>query len=168
MQESACKVEARGPLRFRPHHFLCALGFQGKGYSSDFTANMHAIVVGQLRGEDGDATLIEVTGFADDICGPCPKRRGRLCSAQAQISALDRRHANALQLSPREILTWGEAQERIRAHVEPGSLSTLCGNCRWLEYGLCEAALSELHAKPALDDQPHEATITAPDNIPAL
>ena len=33
------------PLRYRPHHFLCSLGFEGKGYSDAFTANMEAIVM---------------------------------------------------------------------------------------------------------------------------
>ena len=37
------------PIRFRPHHFLCSLGFEGKGYSEAFTANMTGIVMGRLR-----------------------------------------------------------------------------------------------------------------------
>ena len=63
-------------VRYRPHHFLCSLGFEGKGYSEAFTANMAAIVMGRLRAAGGDATLIEVTPATDDICAPCPKRRG--------------------------------------------------------------------------------------------
>lgn len=133
------------PIRFRPHHFLCALGFQGKGYSDDFTRNMFQIVVHRLRGENGDAEIIELTSFADDICGPCPKRRGQLCTNQASVAALDRRHAAALRLTPSERLSWGEAQKRIRDHVPPGSLATLCAGCSWLELGLCEAALARLH-----------------------
>ena len=66
------------PLRYRPHHFLCSLGFEGKGYSDAFTANMDAIVMGRLRASGGDAIEIRVVGAADDICGPCPKRRGSL------------------------------------------------------------------------------------------
>ena len=134
-----------GKLRYRPHHFLCSLGFEGKGYSPDFTANMTAIVMGQLRAEGGDATVIEVTGATDDICAPCPKRRGRLCTNEAKIRTLDRAHAAALRLAPRETLTWGQAKARIRAHVPPGSLKTLCAGCEWEAYGMCAAALSRLH-----------------------
>ena len=47
------------PLRYRAHHFLCSLGFQGKGYSEVFTANMTAIVMGRLRTPAGDATEID-------------------------------------------------------------------------------------------------------------
>lgn len=133
------------PIRYRPHHFLCSLGFEGKGYSPDFTANMTAIVMGRLRAEGGDATLIEVTGATDDICAPCPKRRGRLCTNQDKIKTLDRAHAAALRLEPRETLTWGEAKDRIRASVAPGSLKVLCAGCEWEAYGMCEAALSRLH-----------------------
>jgi len=133
------------PLRFRPHHFLCALGFAGKGYSDAFTANMSAIVDDRLRGPDGDATPIQVTGHADDICVPCPKRRGNLCTNQSAIAKLDRTHAAALDLKPREHLTWGEAKTRIRASVAPGDLQTLCQGCQWLDLGLCETALARLH-----------------------
>ncbi|SPH17369.1 hypothetical protein DEA8626_00887 [Defluviimonas aquaemixtae] len=132
-------------IRYRPHHFLCSLGFEGKGYSDAFTANMDAIVMGRLRAEGGDATEIEVTGAADDICAPCPKRRGRLCTNEPKIKQLDRAHAAALRLAPRERLTWGEAKVRIRANVAPGSLKTICRGCEWEPLGLCEAALAQLH-----------------------
>lgn len=135
------------PLRLRPHHFLCALGYQGKGYSAAFTANMSAIVIDKLRGPGGDTTPIQVTGHADDICTPCPKRRGNLCTSQTAIATLDRAHAVALKLKPRESLTWGQARTRIRENVQPGDLATLCQTCQWLDLGLCEAALSRLHSK---------------------
>ncbi|MGH1412204.1 MAG: DUF1284 domain-containing protein [Pelagimonas sp.] len=133
------------PIRFRPHHFLCSLGFQGEGYSDAFTANMRAIVMGRLRAPGGRDTKIKLTGFADDICGPCPKRQGRLCTNQQSIAQLDRAHAAALNLKPHEVLTWDEALTRIKDNVPPGSLSTICAGCQWLEYGLCEDALQRLH-----------------------
>ncbi len=133
------------PLRYRPHHFLCSLGFEGKGYSDAFTANLAAIVMGRLRASDGDATLIEVTPANDDICAPCPKRRGTECATQDKIDTLDAAHAAALNLAPGDRLTWAEAQDRIRAAVPPGSLKTLCQGCEWEPYGMCEAALARLH-----------------------
>ena len=134
------------PLRFRPHHFLCALGFAGRGYSDAFTDNMDQIVTGTLRAPGGDATEIAVVGAADDICAPCPRRRGALCEAQAKIETIDARHATALGLRAGDRLTWGAAKARIRANIAPGDLATLCDGCQWLRLGLCEAALSRLHA----------------------
>lgn len=138
-------MSASAPVRYRPHHFLCSLGFEGRGYSDSFTANMAAIVRGRLRAEGGDATVIEVVGAADDICAPCPKRRGEGCEAEAKIDALDAAHGFALNLAPGDRLTWGEAKARIRASVPTGSLRRLCSGCDWEPLGLCEAALSRLH-----------------------
>ena len=135
------------PVRFRPHHFLCSLGYEGKGYSDGFTENMTSIVMGRLRAAEGDNTPIRVVGAADDICAPCPKRRGTLCTTQDKIKTLDRAHAAALKLKPHEELTWGEAKARIRAAVPPGTLKTLCAGCEWEPYGMCEAALARLHAE---------------------
>lgn len=134
------------PLSFRPHHFLCALGFRGKGYSDRFTANMTRLVSDGLHADDGDETMIRVVGATDDICAPCPKRRGTLCTSQARIAALDAAHAHALALHPGDTLTWGQAKARIRMHVQPGALESLCAGCQWLPLGLCESALTELHA----------------------
>lgn len=134
-----------GAVRFRPHHFLCALGFQGKGYSPDFTANMAAIVTDRLRAEGGDAVPVTVTAGFDDICAPCPRNGGARCSQQDKIDRLDAAHAAALSLAPGDTVTWGEAKARIRARIAPGSLATLCAGCEWQPLGMCEAALSRLH-----------------------
>ena len=95
-----------------------------------------------------NSSIIFSSQFAtDDICAPCPKRRGALCTSQDKIAALDAAHAEALHLTPGDRLTWGEAQARIRANVPPGSLKTLCQGCEWEPYGMCEEALAGLHAK---------------------
>ncbi|ATX66413.1 DUF1284 domain-containing protein [Roseinatronobacter bogoriensis] len=133
-------------ISFRPHHFLCTLGFQGKGYSGAFTQNMAAIV-NRLRAPDGGAVRIQVTYQADSICAPCPHKRGLSCKEAAKINTLDTRHADALSLRDGDSLTWAEAQARIVARVPQGSLEQLCGGCQWLELGLCETALSALHMR---------------------
>ncbi len=137
--------DAPARVRYRPHHFLCSLGFEGKGYSPGFTANMSAIVMGRLRAPHGDATPIEVTGGLDDICAPCPKNRGHVCAVQARIDRLDAAHGAALCLAPGDTLTWGEAKARILEGVPPGSLATLCAGCAWEPSGMCEGALLRLH-----------------------
>lgn len=135
------------PVRFRPHHFLCALGFEGKGYSTRFTANIAEIVEGRLRGPGGNRVEIEVVGAADDICAPCPKRIGTLCTAQSKIAKLDAAHADALGVGPGETLTWGEAQERIKARITPNKLNTICADCSWLKHGMCTSAVARLIAE---------------------
>lgn len=116
------------PIRFRPHHFLCALGFEGKGYSEDFTANMAAIVDARLRAPGGGDVQIEVTATADAICAPCPSRRGAGCESGDRIAQLDAAHARALGLAPGDRISWAEARARMRAlsvagawHVRSGA-----------------------------------------------
>lgn len=137
----------RAPVEFRRHHFLCALGFQGKGYSDEFTANMAGIVA-RLRGDGGAEIEIDVVAQADCICGPCPLRRGIGCESNSRINALDRAHGAALKIAPGDRITWGDALQAIKAHVQPGDLSRICAGCQWLEFGLCEAALQRLHDQP--------------------
>ncbi len=145
--QTTCHAEPAAPVpRFRPHHFLCALGFQGKGYTPEFSANM-ATIVDRLRGTNGSAVEIEVVGAADDICAPCPSRRGTGCIRQTRIDRLDTAHGAALGLRPGNRLRWGAALERIRDRVKPGDLANLCRGCQWLELGLCEDALARLHAR---------------------
>ncbi|KEO56321.1 hypothetical protein TP2_01990 [Thioclava pacifica DSM 10166] len=132
-------------LKFRPHHFLCSLGFEGKGYSEGFTANMSAIVGGRLRRPDGEDVKIEVVAAADDICAPCPSRRGALCVAQDRIARLDAAHARALEVAPGDVLRWGEALDRMAA-LPAGALNEICSGCQWLAGGMCAKALDRLKA----------------------
>ena len=135
------------PIRFRPHHFLCALGFEGKGYSPEFTANMAALVEGRLRAPGGAAEVIEVTFAADAVCAPCPSRRGTGCESGARIAALDAAHAQALGLAEGDRLNWGAALDRMRA-LPPEIHRSICAECPWLGFGMCASALARLQAAP--------------------
>ncbi|KEP69275.1 hypothetical protein DL1_05145 [Thioclava dalianensis] len=132
-------------LRYRTHHFLCSLGFEGKGYSDAFTANMHALVVGRLRAPEGASLEIEVVGAADDICAPCPKRHGAGCSSQSKIDRLDAAHAQALQIAPGDVLRWGDALARMR-ELPDDIHERICEDCSWREAGMCAASLARLKA----------------------
>lgn len=138
-------MDQPAPIPFRRHHFLCALGFAGAGYSDDFVSNM-AQLVGLLRAPGGDAQRLQVTVGADAICAPCPSRRGAGCAEGAKIAALDARHGAALGLAPGDVVSWGEAKRRIRERVPPGALDRLCAGCSWLDQGMCRDALARLHA----------------------
>lgn len=126
-------------LRFRPHHFLCTLSFQGKGYSPVFTENYQNIC-DQLQ----DCTEIEVVEGADSICKPCPHRRGSLCATQEKIERLDQAHAQVLGLKGGDRLTWGEAKERLRQRMSIATHLKVCQGCEWLDQGHCRKALADL------------------------
>ena len=136
--------------KFRPHHFMCSNGFQGVGYSSEFVENYWEIVR-DLRGSEGDKVELKVTEFTDDICGPCPHRRGKLCNTQSTIQALDTAHAKALNLKPGFTLTWGEAKRRIVEKVTNEVFDDICKLCPFKELGLCQQALDDLRQQAAAD-----------------
>jgi hypothetical protein len=138
-------------IQFRPHHFLCTLCFQGKGYSPKFIRNYENIVK-QLNTSDGDELLIEVTEHTDSICAPCPHKREILCESQAKIERLDKAHAAALDIKAGDKLTWPQAKQRIAQQMTIEKFHQICEPCNWKSLGLCEGALTgfltEIHNKP--------------------
>jgi len=123
---------------YRPHHFFCTLGFQGKGYSKDFIKNFSTI-----KQDLTDDSILKVTLETDDICAPCPHRRGSLCDKQSKIEILDQAHAKALGLSEGDEITWKEAQSRL-ASLSLVDHHHICQGCNWLDHGLCAKALQDL------------------------
>lgn len=125
----------------RPHHLMCSLAFQGKGYSSAFVENMWS-VVNALR--QSDATEIEIVPGLDNICQPCPHNLGHKCQSQSEIEFLDLQHMKALTLSFGERLTWGDAKNRIKKQMSVEKFTSVCSTCSWQKSGICEKALRDL------------------------
>jgi hypothetical protein len=139
-------------FEFRPHHFLCTVGFEGKGYSPEFVANYKEIA-NTLRKPGGDKIRIRVTAVTDSICAPCPSKRGDLCETQAKIDRLDQAHAQVLELQAGDELTWGEAKAKITEKFSLEKFHHACEPCSWKAMGVCEAALADLKkgiSKPPL------------------
>ncbi len=130
-------------LQFRPHHYLCALGFRGKGYSPSFVANFQEIV-NRLRGPGGDQINIQTVPYTDSICAPCPNRQELSCLEQKKISMLDQAHFEALEINEGQQLTWGEAKQRIKDKIDLKVFHRICKGCNWKALGICETALNEL------------------------
>jgi len=125
---------------------MCSLCFQGKGYSDEFVENFFKIV-NQLREENGDDVEIEVVAETDDVCAPCPSRREKLCTKQVTIDQLDENHANVLRLKPGDVLTWGEAKQRIKEYMSLENFHQACAPCSWKSLGICEKILREHSGK---------------------
>lgn len=132
-------------ITFRPHHFLCALGFRGRGYSPRFVKNFKNVAKALEKN-----TSITVTFSMDSICAPCPhnlsnaKKPAPLCTKQSFIDILDRRHADALHICDGDLFTWNEAKKRIQETLTVEIFHTLCDGCAWKNFGVCEEALRTL------------------------
>src|ERR1700746_2278280 len=119
-------------LKFRPHHFLCTVGYHGKGYSAEFVKNYDLISASLKRsGIEGDDVSIQVVEKTDSICAPCPSKRGDLCETQAKIDLLDGAHAKILSLKDGDVLTWGKAKERIAQAFSDEAFESACAPCSW-------------------------------------
>ena len=127
-------------LNFRPHHFLCALNFKGKGYSPSFVDNFKQIMQ-TLNAPDGDNAKIKVIDHLDAICEPCPHNRGNTCAKQTKIESLDNRHAKALDIQAGDVLSWGEAKQRIKSKINVAVFHQICKGCSWKSLGVCEKGL---------------------------
>lgn len=131
-------------LEFRPHHFLCTVGFEGKGYSPEFVEGYRQIASRLRDRPDGVEVPIRVVGATDSICAPCPNRRETLCTSQPKIEALDEAHRRHFGFEPGLELTWGEARSRIVERMNESDFDRICAPCGWRELGICQAALRRL------------------------
>lgn len=129
-------------IHFRPHHFLCTLGFEGKGYSVSFIKNYKQIAK-LLKGQEEE--LIQVVTGLDSVCNACPHQRtADQCHYQEKIDGLDKAHAEVLRLKEGEILSWKQAKERIKDHMTLEKFHQSCARCEWKGMGVCEQALRKL------------------------
>jgi len=129
-------------ILFRPHHFMCTLGFQGHGYSADFVRNYRKIAA---RLNSDENTPIEVVANMDDICTPCPNRLNeKLCKNQDKISQLDTRHQEVLKLKAGDVLSWKDAKIRIKQNMTIQKFDYACDGCSWKDYGICQKSLERL------------------------
>ena len=127
-------------IKFRPHHFLCAFCFQGKGYSADFVENLQQIIkILPLSN-----TEIEVVDGIDSICNFCPKCHNQECDTQQKVTKLDKLHAKALGIKNGDVLTWPRAEQLIHAKINKTNFHNICSSCSWYESGLCENKLNDL------------------------
>ena len=127
-------------INFRPHHFLCTLCFQGKGYSPHFIAN-YEMIVKQLHGSGGDNTLIKVTRETDSICAACPHSQGSKCNTEETIIPLDGAHAETLGIKEGDVVSWGTAKNLISDKISLTKFKSICSTCSWQSLGICESTL---------------------------
>ena len=73
----------RKPVKLRAHHGMCLAFFEGKGYSSGFTANMEK-VKNSLR-ED---IPVELCMEKDVICSACPNLEKGVCATAEKVKKI--------------------------------------------------------------------------------
>lgn len=111
----------------RPHHALCVLFFEGKGYSPAFIENMTAILAEPSQ-------MVHITMGCDSLCRDCPHNQDGICDDEVKVAQFDQQ---VLDLSG-EIFQDEQAkflsefcQSVYNTILRQGRLAEVCGECEW-------------------------------------
>jgi uncharacterized protein len=141
-------------LILRPHHILCRLGFNGYGYSPEFTSEMARIT--RIIKSGRVKTIIVKPGL-DNICRSCPHHEYE-CSPEKlgirgrNATELDHRTLRTLKLKPGHPYPLPEINERI-ARLSETEFLQICTGCEWQQLGTCAQGYRNLRKRFNLDTE---------------
>lgn len=118
-------------LVLRGHHLLCLKGFQGYGYSEEFSENMTEI--NSLRKEND--TTIMLVNEKDDICKACPNLKNDLCESSDHNRKIVRMDDNVLsKIAKEKEYNAVELFKKVdELFPDKKSVENICFNCNWHE-----------------------------------
>ena len=119
----------RKPVKLRAHHGMCLAFFEGKGYSSGFTANMEKIK-NSLR----ENTPVELSIEKDVICSACPNLENGICATADKVEKYDGMVLEACGFSEGTQISWKEFSQAVEKNIiRAGRREQICGDCSWTE-----------------------------------
>ena len=127
-------------FHLRPHHLICNLCFQGKGYNEEFTENFRVIHQALKK----KTNKIKIIQSIDDICSKCPEKQAPNCKNEALVTEIDCAYLKILQLKYGEIITVAGMENKIKKHLSMEKFHTACEKCSWKASGICEAIIRDL------------------------
>lgn len=119
------------PLRIRAHHILCMQGFQGLGYSKEFTKNMTRITEKILN---NPSFFIKIIIGVDSICKHCPHLSDGKCGMELDslkvISSMDALVLKSLNMEAGSVIS-SEELISLTGTLTPKTVKKICGDCSW-------------------------------------
>jgi hypothetical protein len=112
----------------RPHHLVCLLSFQGKGYSEVFVSKTSKII--ETMKTAPKKKLVSVINGCDDICEYCPKNSHSLCKDEDKVSDLDAKFSQKLNFFEGNILSLNDIKERVKI-LSVEEFCEICSGCCW-------------------------------------
>ena len=123
------------PMKLRPHHLLCTQGFQGKGYSETFVANMKNYVKSMREVPDFRVTI---TDEPDDLCRACPnKLSSKACKDDEKVHRFDRSVLELFDIKPGETYCYQDLVRKIDENMSEDKMKNICGDCSWFKVSAC-------------------------------
>ena len=133
-------------FRLRGHHLLCLLGYQGMGYSAEYTENMTRLH--QTLRSQPETEILLVFG-PDDLCDKFPRDHPYHC-IESNVHQRDNDILNHLGVEIGQVWTWSTLEQRISGNVVPRDIPRFCSTCPWLPYGVCEKGVDRIKAHMGL------------------
>ena len=120
---------------------MCLQGFQGYGYSEDFTKNMTRINLARKS----DNTSICLTDSPDDICKSCPNLKNNICENELQNNKIVKMDNEVLKKIDKvqEYNSKDLFDEISQIFNTKESVTKICFNCMWHEKCLFYQNLSD-------------------------
>lgn len=119
------------PVKIRAHHLLCLQGFQGYGYSKEFTRNMSHI---KDELNQNPTILLKIKTSPDSICKHCPNCSNFKCNADAtseiRIREMDNLVLETLKIIEGQIVSWSKIRS-LTSNLSQKNLDKICGVCSW-------------------------------------
>lgn len=121
-------------MKIRAHHLLCMQGFQGYGYSDEFSQNMSEII---HHLKSNPQQKIKIIGKNDVICSGCPHNKNEKCkniTFNWMIKKMDKRVLKKLgidndtEISVSKVISL--TKKIFKTHKD---IQSICGNCNWKE-----------------------------------
>ncbi|NLC18461.1 MAG: DUF1284 domain-containing protein [Clostridiales bacterium] len=111
----------------RAHHGLCLYFFKGKGYSSEFAANM-----ADIKSRLDKNPLVRIISGTDVICSKCPNNTGARCESEAKVAEYDRQVLSRCNLNDGDIMPFYDFRKLVYQNILlPGKREEICSDCQW-------------------------------------
>lgn len=115
--------------KLRPHHGMCMTFFQGKGYSSEFTAHM-----GKVIDEMKENPMVCLLPETDVVCQKCPNNLDGLCNTAEKVARYDEQVLSLCSLTAGQTLLFADFQKKVFDNIlSCGKRETVCGDCQWTD-----------------------------------
>lgn len=123
----------RGAIALRPHHGMCFLFYEGKGYSEEFTDHMGRVI--RVLSENPERS-VRLTASADVVCEHCPNNAEGVCETAKKVRRYDEAVLNACRLQDGDVLPYADFSALVQTMIlDAGLRRSICGDCEW--DGIC-------------------------------
>jgi len=126
-------------IKLRPHHLICNLCFQGKGYNEEFVQNFQ-----KIHDAINNDAAITITKDCDDICAKCPEKTNNVCKRETKVTAIDQAYLKLLSLQLGQDITKQEVLHKIKKYLSMNDFHRICKNCSWYDLKLCAPIINKI------------------------